>query len=138
MSVIDEINAISLDPELMKEMMTCVAEMRAEQRGDMTGRARGLIRLLEERLSDQKPHTRAATLISFEFRMEALVRLRRRPEFRAWTIKAAKTGAPDLIHEVMIDTAASEPLIERNYRPAFDPVSFFRKALERVEAEGRG
>ena len=46
--------------------------------------------------------------------------------------------APDLIHEVMIDTAASEPLIERNYRPAFDPVSFFRKALERVEAEGRG
>jgi hypothetical protein len=138
MSVVDEINANPLDPELMKEMMTCIAEMPADQRRDVTGRAMGLIRFLEECLSDQKPHARAAALISFEFRMEAMVRLRKRPEYRAWTIKAAKTGAPDLIHEVMIDTAASERLIERHNRPAFDPVSFFRKALERVEVEGRG
>ncbi len=43
MSIIDTVNAAPLDPDLMKRMMMCVAEMPEEQRGDITGRAVGLI-----------------------------------------------------------------------------------------------
>jgi hypothetical protein len=137
MSIIEEANANPLAPDLMKELVTHVADMPADSRRDMTARTIGLIRFLEERLADQDTHARAAAVISFEFRMEALARLRKRPEYRAWTVKAGKSGDPDLIHEVLIETAAGEPLIERKKRPAFDPVSFFRKALERAETEGR-
>jgi hypothetical protein len=77
----------------MKRMMTCLEEMPAEQRGDMTGRGIGLIRFLEENLSSQETFDRASTLISFEFRMEALARLRKRPEYRAWAMKTEHRGA---------------------------------------------
>jgi hypothetical protein len=137
MSVIDEASATPLDPKLMKALLTCLVDMPTEQRCDMAGRAIGLIRFLEDHLSDQDTHARAAVLISFEFRMEAMTRLRKRAEYRAWAIKATRSGAPDLINDIMIDTAAAEPLIERNKRPAFDPASFFRKALELAQAEGR-
>jgi hypothetical protein len=137
MSVIENANRTPLDPGLMKRMMTCLAEMPAEQRGDLTGRGIGLIRFLEENVSSQEAFDRVSTLISFEFRMEALARLRKHPEYRAWAMKTDHRGAPDLIHEVLIETAAAQPLIERNKRPAFNPVTFFRAALERAETEGR-
>ena len=88
-------------------------------------------------MSSQEVFDRASTLISFEFRMEALARLRNHPEYRAWAMKTDHRGAPDLIHEVLIATAAAEPLIERDERPPFNPVTFFRAALERAESEGR-
>jgi hypothetical protein len=137
MSVIEKASRTPLDPKLMKRMLTCINEMPAEQRGDMTGRSIGLIRFLEENLSSQETFDRASTIISFEFRMQALTLLRKRPEYRAWAMKTEHSGAPDLIHEVLIETAAMEPLIERNKRPAFNPVTFFRAALESAESEGR-
>ena len=108
MSVIENANRTPLDPGLMKRMMTCLAEMPAEQRGDLTGRGIGLIRFLEENVSSQGAFDRVSTLISFEFRMEALARLRKHPEYRAWAMKTDHRGAPDLIHEVLIETAALE------------------------------
>jgi len=137
MSVIEKASRTPLDPELMKRMLTCIEEMSAEQRGDMTGRSIGLIQFLEKNPSNQETFDRASTLISFEFRMEALARLRKRPEYRAWAMKTEHDGAPDLIHEVLIETSAVEPLIERHKRPAFNPVTFFRAALERSASEGR-
>ena len=92
----------------------------------------GLIRFPEENVSSQEVFDRASTLISFEFRMEALARLRKHPEYRAWAMKTEHRGVPDLIHNVLIETAAVQPLIERNKGPAFDPVTFFRAALERA------
>lgn len=80
MSVIENANRTPLDPGLMKQMLTCLEEMPAEQRGDMTGHGIGLIRFLEENLNSQETFDRASTLISFEFRMEALARLRKHPE----------------------------------------------------------
>jgi len=137
MRVIEKANRTPLDPGLMKRMLTCLDEMPAEQRGDMTGRGIGLIRFLEENPGSQEPFDRASTLISFEFRMEALARLRKHPEYRAWAMKAEHSGAPDLIHNVLIETAATQPLIERNNRPAFNSVTFFRAALEHADSEGR-
>jgi hypothetical protein len=71
--------------------------------------------------------------------MRALAALRNIPEFGAWTIRAAKSGDPDLLHEVMIETAATEPLIadQGGDWPSFDTASFLRHALQRVEAEGQ-
>jgi hypothetical protein len=51
-----------------------------EQRGDLSGRGIGLVWFLEENLSSQKTFDCASTLISFEFRMEALARLRKHPD----------------------------------------------------------
>ncbi|MFL9828074.1 hypothetical protein [Rhodoplanes sp. SY1] len=126
-----------LDPELMKKMVAYVGDMPAKQRQDMTSRAVGLIRFLDETLGKQKIPDRASLLTSFEFRMEALSRLRERPEYRAWAKQAKKEGDPDLVNEVMFDTAATEPLIEVSDRLEFDPASFFKNALARAEAEGK-
>jgi hypothetical protein len=137
MDVIDKANATPLDPDLMKEMLDCLDAMPEEHRKDMLGTGLGLTRFLEERLKEKEKWVRAMVLISFEFRMEALVDLRNRPEYRAWAMRVGKKGEPDFINEVLIETAASEPLIERNKHPAFEPVAFFRRALERADAEGR-
>jgi len=137
MTVIDKANATPLDPDLMKEMLDCLDAMPEEQRKDLTGRGLGLIRFLEERLKEKETMDRAMVLISFEFRMEALVHLRNRREYRAWAMRVGKKGEPDFINEVLIETAALAPLVERNKHPAFEPVAFFRRALERADAEGR-
>jgi len=136
MSDIDDANANPVDPELMKEMLEFLETIPAEQRGDLTDLTSGLIGFLDQKLDGLETLERAAILISFEIRMDALFRLRRRPEYRAWAITAGKRRGPDLVHEVLIETAASEPLFQRNKRAAFNPVSFFRKALERTQAMG--
>jgi hypothetical protein len=129
-------NAPPLDHRLMKGMVHCVGEMPKEQRKDITGRALGLIRFLEQHAPDQDMKARATALVSFEFRMRALALLRERPEYKAWALRTSKSGQPDLVKEVLIETAASAPLVESNKRPAFDAVAFFQLALERAEAEG--
>jgi hypothetical protein len=126
-----------LAPELMKGLMTCIDEMAPEQRGDLTGRSLGLIRYLQDNFPSDVEFAHAATLTSFQLRMLALARLQERPEYKAWTIKARKKGDPHLIHEVMVETAALEPLIARSDDHEFDPQSFLRRALERVAVEGR-
>ena len=68
--------------------------------------------------------------------MEALSRLHKRSEYRAWSIKAEKRGDPDLIQGVLIEAAATEPLIERNEHPAFEPKRFFETVLRLSEAAG--
>jgi hypothetical protein len=139
-----------LDPDLMKRLARCVDQMPPEDRSDLTGRTLGLLRFLDD-LPDQQAdrkarrrgrrgsHTQdlASIVTSFDVRMRALAALRDVPEFGAWWIRTAKSGNPDMLHEVMIETAAMEPLIEGGDWPSFDPTSFLRHALRRVEADGR-
>jgi hypothetical protein len=129
---------IPLDPDLMKRLTECIDQMPPEARSDLTGRTLGLIRFLDDipDIPDQQGE-RASILISFDARMRALSALRDIPEFGAWWIRAAKSGSPDMLHEVMIETAATEPLIESGDWASFDPASFLRHALERVEADGQ-
>jgi hypothetical protein len=127
----------ALEPELMKRLMGCLEEMPAGQRGDLTGRSLGLIRFLDEDAKEWEEHKRALVLVSFQFRLRALARLRDHPEFGAWTIRAQRAGDSDILHEVMIETAAVEPLLDVDNGGSFDPRSFLRHALERVEAQGR-
>ena len=136
MSDVDDANANPVDPRLMKGMLEFLDTIPAEQRDGLTDRTLALLGFLDQKLVGLETLERAAILISFEIRMEALFRLRRRPEYRAWAITAGKRRGPDLIHEVLIETAASEPLFPCNKRAAFNPVSFFRKALERTQAMG--
>jgi hypothetical protein len=69
--------------------------------------------------------------------MEALVGLGDRPEYGAWSLRAAEQNQPDLVGEVLVETAASAPLCERGMRPAFDAVPFFQSVLGRVNAAGQ-
>lgn len=138
MGFIETVNERPFDIELMKRMLDHLDDMDNEQRGDMTGRGLGLIRFLDDQGIGGAGMERAHTLIAFEFRMEALARLRDRPEYRAWTLQLGnKAGDPDLINEVLVETAATQPIVEIDERPAFEPESFFRAALERSEVEGR-
>lgn len=138
MTLMKRLNEAPLTPELMKRLMTTLENMPSDQRADFTGRGLGLIRFLEEVFPGQETAERASVLTAFEFRMQALVRLRSRPEYRAWSLQQAeRVGEPDLIHEVLIEAAAQEPLIQRRQRPAFDPVSFFKRVLALSDAEGR-
>lgn len=132
------IDYIPVDADLMKRLVTHVDELPPEQRSDLTGRMLALIQFLEGLDDQQQPYWRASILTSFDARMRALAALRDAPEFGAWTIRAGKSGDPDLLHEVMIETAATEPLIDKGDDwPSFDAASFLRHALERVEAEGQ-
>ncbi len=123
----------SLDPALMKRLATRVDQMPPEDRSDLTSRTLGLFRFLDE--IDQQGD-RASLVISFDARMRALMALRDMPEFGAWWISAGESGNPDLLHEVMIETAATEPLIEGDDWPSFDSSSFLTHALQCVEADG--
>jgi hypothetical protein len=59
-------------------------------------------------------------------------------EAEALKLRLASVVDADLLHEVMIDTAATEPLIadQGGDWPSFDTANFLRHALQRVEAEG--
>jgi hypothetical protein len=96
MSDIDDANSIPLDPELMKEMLEFLETIPAEPRGGLTDRTVGLLEFLDQKLGGLETLGHAAILISFEIRMEALYRLRKRPEYRAWVITAGKRRGPDL------------------------------------------
>jgi hypothetical protein len=124
---------VPIDPELMKRLLKVIERMPEDQRRDFTGLQIGLIAYLDEEEKDVRD--RATVLTSFSFRMQALTRLCERPEYRAWSMKLG-SGEPDMIHEVLVEVAASEPLIEVDERPAFEPESFFRKALEMAETTG--
>jgi len=137
MDPLTKVNKHPLDPELMKQLLLCVDAMPEEQRSDMTGRSIGIMHYLQETLPALKPMARTLTLLSFEFRMEALARLREHPEYDGWARRAEKAGGADLINEALLEIAAVEPLVERHGRPAFDPTVFFRLVLERTDAEGR-
>ena len=129
---------VPLDVDLMKRLVKHVDDMPQETRSDLTSRTLALIRFLEGFDDHREQDRRASILVSFDARMRALAALRDAPEFGAWTIRAAKSGDPDLLHEVMIETAATEPLIadQGGDWPSFDTASFLRHALKRVEAEG--
>lgn len=140
MGVFEKANAAHLTPELIKRMLDHIDHMPPDQRRDSTGRGIGLIQFLKEHqlVDDRQEFACAEILISFEFRMEALMRLRKRGECRAWTLSVGTDrNDPDLIHEVLIDAAAAEPLVERNNRPAFNAASFFKRVMELVETKGR-
>jgi hypothetical protein len=127
-----------IDLQLMKSLVTCVEQMNPEQRRDFGVRSVRLIQHLAALKPGWGPYERAALLASFEFRLRALIRLRDRPEYAAWGVRATKAGDPDMFHDLMIETAAVEPLRGEDDGGSFDLASFLRHALERAEAEGRG
>lgn len=137
MDFVDRANRTPLKPQLMKDMMDHIDQMSDEQRSDMTGRNLGLIQFLDAHRIASEANEKAMILMSFEFRMEALVRLRDHAQHRAWTLKYGKDlNDPDLIHKVLVEVAAGAPLYLVNDHPEFEAEEFFRLALKRAEASG--
>jgi len=56
-------NAPPLDPELMKDMLSCLGEMPEEQRKDITGRSIGLICFLKVARADAEGHRQIETAL---------------------------------------------------------------------------
>ncbi|MDB5540332.1 MAG: hypothetical protein JWQ89_2059 [Devosia sp.] len=139
MDFLETVNETPLDIDLMKRLLTFVDEMSDEQRSDMTGRSVGLIRFLEEEGIGSDPEmTRAYTLMAFEFRMEALSRLRDRPEYQAWSLQLGKAaGDPDDQRGARRDGSRA-PAYSRKRAPGLEPEAFFASALLRTDVEGRG
>jgi hypothetical protein len=134
MSLIEKASETPLCSELMKRMAKCIDAMPAEHRGDATARSLALAQFLWAESRDRpEVLARISTLVTFEFRMEALMRLRKGREYRAWAMTSKMPGAPDIIDGPLIEVAAAHPLVERNKRPAFDPATFFRAVLGHAE-----
>jgi len=139
MSLIEKASGTPLCPELMKRMVKRIVDMPAEQRGDAEARGLALAQFLWAESRD-RPEVPACigTLVTFEFRMEALMRLRKRREYRPWAMMCEMPGAPDIVVDgPLIEVAAAHPLVARNKRPAFDPATFFHAVLGHAEVNGR-
>jgi len=130
-------NVRALDPRLMKDMLACLDAMPPEQRENYSRRVFALIEIIEDLPAADPVMNCANILLAFEFRMEALLRLREQPEYHRWALQMGKGGAPDLIDETLIKAAAAQPLIESDHLPAFEPVAFFTKVLEVSKAAGQ-
>jgi len=130
-------NVRALDPSLMKDMLACLEEMPPEQRETYSRRVFALIEIIEDLPAADPVMNCASILLAFEFRMEALLRLREQPEYHRWALQIGKGGDPDLIDEVLIEVAARHPLIENNRLPAFEPMAFFAMVLELSKAAGQ-
>jgi hypothetical protein len=133
------VNEAPLTPELMRKLVSVVDTMPEDQgRNPIRGTLK-LTRFIAEQFPEQSSFGRAGLLATFLIRMDALDRLRDRPEYKAWALMAAAlNGGADSIHEGLISVAATEPLTEEDNQLVFEANSFFQRVLSLAEAAGRG
>lgn len=94
--------------------------MKEEDRRDLTARSMQLIRLFDK----ERPFREVSDItLAVEFRLEALSRLMVHPEIKTFFPPSDKPGAV-MISQPMLHIAATEPLLSKNDRPAFDVKSF--------------
>ena len=132
MGVIEKVNEESVPLDLFKNLVELIGDLPEGERSDMEGRTMAMIHFLN---AADIEGNHALIMMSVQFRMAALARLRQEPAYRAWSLNAEGSG--DYVHEVLVETAATQRLIELEGEPAFEPKSFFRAALELSEAGGR-
>ena len=122
--------------ELLKEALEAIADLPAEDRQDLTGRALAVIRLLEQRKAAKSLRQRGNLVTGIHFRLEALARLHDEPAYKAWSMQSGEPGM-SYVHDDLVTAAASEPLILEEHGARFDPDSFFRRVLKASEGSGR-
>jgi hypothetical protein len=132
-TVITKMNAIPLTVDLFKLVLRAVGDLPAAARADLSARTLAMSEVLER---DKVPGNHAEILLAVKFRVEALAGLSDEPAFGAWSTRAGIDGG-DLVQEILIEIAATQPLIARDGKPAFEAASFFAAALAQGAAEGR-
>ena len=133
MGWIEEANERPVPIDLFKELVGTLASLPRDGRSDFESRAFGMTQHLQ---AAKVEGDHAFIIMLVQLRMEALARLSNEPEYRAWSLNSDDGG--DYIHEILVETAATQRLIElEDGRPSFEPRSFFHAALERSELDGR-
>jgi hypothetical protein len=131
---LQQINRIKVRPELLREVIEMHAGMAPEDRPVFEARAFRMFELLKEK--GIRPNRVSDVAIAIEFRMKALARLQRDAALREWSLPSRELGAMAISIDI-ITAAAEEELIESDKGEAvFDPESFRRRMLARLEPDG--
>jgi hypothetical protein len=124
MPFIARVNPIKVAPELLMAASLALAKMTKEYRRDLTARSIKIFKMLEA----NKISPNGGLLSAINLRLEALSHLQsqKHKELEAWSRPDdGKASA----HEDLFKAAAIEPMVREGGRPAFEPVSFFKRLL---------
>jgi hypothetical protein len=130
--IIDQIGRTKVTADMLEKVVAAFAAMEPADRRDITARAVTIIRVLDEEGHLSRPDLATA----IEFRLEALALLSNRSELKVWALPGE---VPGLLHvqRVVFEAAATEPLLQKKNRPAFDPDSFFKRLTGLSDALGQ-
>jgi hypothetical protein len=117
-------------PADLERALDAIAALPPENRADIAARSVCLIELF----GDPGRHDVNTRLAAIYWRCEALDRLRRRPEFKHWSV----SGANGQMAPSVLKHAAAAPLVVIDGRLAFDPDRFFQRLLAMAEENGHG
>ena len=119
--------------ETLSVALAAIATLSQEERRDMTDRAVTIIAALDDAgLLDDQDDLPAAV----EFRLRALAKLAKLTEFAAWSIPCDVEGAAH-IDPIILAATATEPLIQVDQEPSFNPQSFFQHLLYISDSAGK-
>jgi hypothetical protein len=107
----------------LQQAFDAIHALPPEHHTDAAARIVCLIKLF----GDPGRHEVTARVAAIDWRCLALARLYHRPEFKYWSVRS-----PDgiiTIGPILLEAAATEPLIETGGEPAFDADGFFKRLL---------
>ena len=115
-------NKQRIEPSVMMEVVRSLPTL-ATAAEDTDNKMAAIVRAVAKQ--DLNDEDRSMTAVSISFRLEALVRLIEESGDEGWISPEATHG--DAVREDVIHCAATEPLIKKDGRAAFDPESFHRR-----------
>lgn len=115
-------NKQNIDPMVMLEVVRAMPTL-ATAAEDTDSKMATIVRAVAKQ--DLGGEDRSMTAVSISFRLEALVRLIEESGDQGWLSPDATDGRA--VREDVIHCAATEPLIKKDGRAAFDPESFHRR-----------
>ena len=116
----------------LERALEAINALPPEDHTDIAARVICLIELFGE----PGRHEVSLRVAAIDWRFQALAQLAGRPEFKNWSLPG-RDGAGSIAVTVL-EVAATEPLIEIDGQPGFDPDSFFQRLLAITEEEGHG
>lgn len=127
--MVERIADCRVTQEDLEVALTAFNKMKEEDRRDITARTMQLIRLFDK----ERPFREVSDIISaVEFRLEAFSRIASHPELR--TFFPSKEDGAAMISQPVLHLVATEPLLSKQDRPAFD-VKSFRARLSALPKE---
>jgi hypothetical protein len=130
--VVDRILRAKVSAAEMERALEAINALPPEDRADIAARAICLIELFGEPGHKEV----SGRIAAIDWRFQALAQLSGRPEFKNWSLPGCD-GASSMPVTVL-EAAATEPLVEIDGQPGFDPDSFFKRLLAITEEEGHG
>lgn len=131
---LEQVNRVSVAPDLLGEVMEMHANMPAEDRSSFEARAFRIFELLTGHGFRGKK--RVDLSVAIDFRLTALARLTKARGGRGFTIPGREEGM-DWVHPDLVRCAAEEPLIEDEAeQSAFDLDRFEQRLLGICEIKG--